>query len=767
VPDDRPGPGPFDDLFERLFENLETTFKDGGLGGAFGNAFGNPGPRPGATRPTANRGGARTPQLDRFGHDLTAAAADGKLDPVIGREGEIEQVLEVLSRRTKNNPVLVGDPGVGKTAIVEGIAQRVVEGTVPASLRDVRVVSVDLAGMLAGTRYRGDFEKRLTGVIDEVVAADRSIVLFVDELHQVIGAGAVEGGAMDASSMLKPALARGDLQMIGATTAGEYRRHIEKDPALERRFAPVKVPEPTVAGTVDILRGLAPRYAAHHDVRITDAALVAAAELADRYITDRFLPDKAIDVVDRAAARARMRHNGGVGPDVEPEIVDAEIVDDDIVDAEIVDDEAPAAPGDDRIEQLRRARDVAVDAEDYERAHLLTREIEVAEAAAGVTAPTAPPSFSKPAEPTTPTFTKPAEPAGPSVGAPGAPEVTPDDVAEVIARSTGIPVARLTAGERDRLLDLEVLLHRRVVGQDEAVEAVADAVRAGRAGLSHPERPVGSFLFLGPTGVGKTELARALAEALFGSVNALLRFDMSEYADRSSAMRLVGAPPGHIGYDDAGQLTEAVRRTPYAVLLLDEIEKAHVDVTATLLQVLDAGRLTDAHGRTVDFTHTVVIMTSNLGADRLLAAAAAGQPMEQVRDPLLTTVRAHFRPEFLNRIDDIVLFHALGRTELREITRMLLAGTAQRLAAQGITLHVTDAAMDWLAERGHQPELGARPLRRTIGREVERRLARMIIAEGAGPGQRVTVDVVGGVQNGELQGELGGASLSIEVESAS
>ena len=776
MPDDRPGPGsgPFDDLFERLFENLESTFKDGGLGG-LGDMFGGAtGPRPGAARPSGARGGARTPQLDRFGHDLTAAAAAGTLDPVIGREGEIEQVLEVLSRRTKNNPVLVGDPGVGKTAIVEGIAQRVVAGTVPATLRDVRVVSVDLAGMLAGTKYRGDFEKRLTGVIDEVVAADRAIVLFVDELHAVVGAGAAEGGAMDASTLLKPALARGDLQMIGATTAGEYRKHIEKDPALERRFAPVKVPEPTVAGTVAILRGLAPRYAAHHDVRISDAALVAAAELADRYITDRFLPDKAIDVVDRAAARARMRHNAAAGP--EPGVVDAEIVDADIVDAEVVDDGIVDAeiveesPVDEHVEQLRRARDVAVDAEDYERAHLLTREIDAAEAAAPAAPapPPAPEPETAPQASTKPSFTKPAEPqepTGPTVGAPGAPEVTPDDVAEVIARSTGIPVARLTAGERDRLLDLEQLLHRRVVGQDEAVEAVADAVRAGRAGLSHPERPVGSFLFLGPTGVGKTELARALAEALFGSVNALLRFDMSEYADRSSAMRLVGAPPGHVGYDDAGQLTEAVRRTPYSVLLLDEIEKAHVDVTATLLQVLDAGRLTDAHGRTVDFTHTVVIMTSNLGADRLLAAAAAGQPMEQVRDPLLTAVRAHFRPEFLNRIDDTVLFHALGRTELREITRLLLVGTAQRLAAQGITLTVTDAAVDWLAERGHEPELGARPLRRTITREVERKLSKMIISEGVSAGQRVVVDVVGGIRDGELQGELGSATLSIEVGS--
>ncbi|WP_308282738.1 ATP-dependent Clp protease ATP-binding subunit [Pseudonocardia nigra] len=668
MPEDRPGSGPFDDLFERLIGNLETTL---------GSAMSRPAPAPG-TGPT------RTPRLDRFGRDLTAAAAQGRLDPVIGRDAEVEQVIEVLARRTKNNAVLLGDPGVGKTAIVEGIAQRVSDGEVPAALRNVRVVALDLAGMLAGTKYRGEFEARLTGVIDEVVAAGRSIVLFVDELHAVVGAGAAEGGAMDAGTLLKPALARGDLQLIGATTVGEYRQHIEKDPALERRLAPVRIAEPTVEGTIAILRGLRPRYEGHHQVRISEDALVAAAELADRYVTDRFLPDKAIDLVDRAAARTRIR------------VARA--------DTGSLDEE--------RIAQLRRARDVAVDAEDYERALLLTRELEATE----------------------------AEVTGPARSV----QVTADDVAAVVALSTGIPVARLTATERHQLLDLEELLHRRVVGQDDAVEAVADAVRAGRAGLAHPDRPVGSFLFLGPTGVGKTELARALAEALFGSTHALLRFDMSEYADRGSALRLVGAPPGHVGYEDAGQLTEAVRRTPYSVLLLDEIEKAHPDVTAMLLQVLDAGRLTDAHGRTVDFTHTVVIMTSNLGADRLLAAAAAGRPVDEVRDPLLTAVRAHLRPEFVNRIDDVVLFHALGRAELHRITAMLLAQTTERLAAQGIVLHVAEAAVDWLADRGHQPELGARPLRRTIGREVERRLSRMIIAGELRSGQRVAVDLADG-----------------------
>ncbi|MEJ3656416.1 ATP-dependent Clp protease ATP-binding subunit [Actinomycetes bacterium KLBMP 9759] len=684
MPDDRPDLGPLDELVGRLLGNLESSF------GSFGE-------RPRPDEPGTPRN-PRTHRLDRFGRDLTAAAREGALDPVIGRDAEIAEVLEVLARRTKNNPVLVGDPGVGKTAIVEGIAQRVVEGSVPEALRGVRVVSLDLAGMVAGTRYRGDFEERLTKVIDEVVAARRSIVLFVDELHAVVGAGAAEGGAMDAGTLLKPALARGDLQLIGATTAGEYRRHIEKDPALERRFAPIRVDEPTVARTIEILRGLRSRYEQHHDVRIDDAALVAAAELSDRYITDRFLPDKAIDLLDRAGARARITASGP---------------------------QAAPAEEDERIVQLRRARDVAVDAEDYERAHLLTREID----AAGTT-------FSVPA-------------GDPAVGA--------DEIAAVVAQSTGIPVARLTAGERSRLLDLEDLLHRRVVGQFAAVEAVADAVRSGRAGLAHPDRPVGSFLFLGPTGVGKTELARALAEALFGGTDALLRFDMSEYADRSSAFRLVGAPPGHVGYDDAGQLTEAVRRTPYAVLLLDEIEKAHQDVTATLLQVLDAGRLTDSHGRTVDFTHTVVIMTSNLGAQELLAAAAAGRSVEDVRELLLFAVRAHFRPEFLNRVDEVVLFHALSAEELRQITAMMVGETAHRLAAQRITLDVSDAALDLLATRGHQPELGARPLRRTIGRELERRLSRMIIGNELVAGGRAVVDAVDGEITVAVEGAEGTA----------
>ncbi len=684
MPNDRPGLGPLDDLVTRLIDNLGESLADL-TDPDKANRLRDTGPgtpRPGAPR-QRRTGARRTPALDRYGRDLTDAAGRGELDPVIGREAEVEHVLEVLARRTKNNPVLVGEPGTGKSAIAEGIAQRVVDGRVPSALRDVRVVSLDLAGMVAGTRYRGDFEQRLTNVIDEVVVADRSIVLFVDEIHMVVGAGSAEGAPMDAASILKPALARGDLRLIGATTPQEYRRHIEKDAALERRFEPVRVAEPTVAATIAILRGLRTRYEQHHDVRITDAALVAAAELSDRHLTDRFLPDKAIDLIDRAGARARIR--AGRPSMTKPD---------------------PAAAK--RAEQLRRAREVALDAGDHERAERIAQDLDAGDLDAG------------------------------------AAEITAADVAQVLADATGIPVGRLTTTDRARLLDLEELLHRRVVGQDTAVTAVADAVRAGRAGLAHPDRPVGSFLFLGPTGVGKTELARALADALFGTTDALLRFDMSEFADRSSALRLVGAPPGHVGYDDAGQLTEAVRRTPYAVVLLDEIEKAHPDVTGTLLQVLDAGRLTDSHGRTVDFTRTVVIMTSNLGAEQLMAAAAAGRPAEDVHRELMAAVRARFRPEFLNRIDDVVAFPALDRAQLSRITGLLLDETAGRLRAQGIALTVTDAARDRLAELGHEPELGARPLRRTISRELDRRLSRMIIAGELSPGDHVVVDVTDG-----------------------
>ncbi|MGH3782265.1 MAG: ATP-dependent Clp protease ATP-binding subunit [Pseudonocardiaceae bacterium] len=661
MPDGPFGSGfnPLEDLVSRLVGGLEQSFG-------------------GTTKP-----GTSTQRLDRYGRDLTAAARAGLLDPVIGREDEVEQVLEVLSRRTKNNPVLIGDPGVGKTAIIDGIAQRIADGAVPEPLRNRRLIAVDLPGMLAGTKYRGEFEERLTAVIDEVTAAARTVVLFLDELHTVIGAGAgAEGGAMDASSMLKPALARGDLQLIGATTVDEYRRHIERDPALERRFQPILVAESSVEDTITILRGLRKRYESHHRVRITDEATDAAARLSDRYLTDRFLPDKAIDLIDRASARVRGR---GETPREDTRALQQ------------------------RVEQLTRAKDIAVDAEEYERAEALARELDLAivelETAHG-------------------------NPALP-------PEVSADDVAEIIARSTGIPVAQLTEVERHRLLHLEEQLRQRVVGQDEAVEAVADAVRASRAGLNHPDRPVGSFLFLGPTGVGKTELARALAQTLFGSQERLVRLDMSEFQDKHTVSRLIGAPPGYVGHDEPGQLTDAVRRTPYTVVLLDEIEKAHVDVSNMLLQVFDAGRLTDSRGRTANFANTVIIMTSNLGAEVLLAATGAGRSVEEVRESLMATVQRHFRPEFLNRIDDIVLFRGLDRPQLRTITELLLAETRQRLHAQDITLRLDDDAIDWIAGRGYRPEYGARPLRRAIGRELDRKLSRMLLTGELRPGQHV------------------------------
>jgi ATP-dependent Clp protease ATP-binding subunit ClpC len=636
-----------------------------------------------------SEGGARhdssTPTLDQYGRDLTQAAREGLLDPVVGREDEVEQTLEVLSRRTKNNPVLIGDPGVGKTAIVEGIAQRIVSGDVPESLRDRRVVSLDLSGMVAGSKYRGEFEERLKHVIDEVQAADREVVLFIDELHTVVGAGAAEG-SMGAGDMLKPMLARGELQVVGATTVDEYRKHIEKDAALERRFQPILVPEPSVEDTVAILRGLRDRYEAHHQVRISDEAIVAAAELSDRYVTNRFLPDKAIDLIDQASARVRLRSTT-----------------------------APADTRDleDRLARLERDKDAAVQAERYERADALKRETdEVRE------------QLELARERRT-----------------GVVVVTPEHVAEVVSRATGIPVSQLTEEERERLLRLEDTLHARVVGQDEAVEAVAEAVRRARAGLADPNRPVGSFLFLGPTGVGKTELARALAEALFSDENRLVRFDMSEFQERHTVSRLLGAPPGYVGYEEAGQLTEAVRRTPYSVLLLDEIEKAHPDVFNTLLQLLDAGRLTDAQGRTVDFSNTVVIMTSNTGADRILSATRSGRPVEDLREALMEDLGQRFRPEFLNRIDDIVIFSGLDRQQIRRIADLLLERTRRRLHAQHITLNLSDEALDWLADRGYQPEFGARPLRRTIQRELDNALARQLLDGAIGPGDTVSVDV--------------------------
>jgi ATP-dependent Clp protease ATP-binding subunit ClpC len=663
-------------------ETLQEAVTGGGRGGGGG----------GGRKPPSD-----TPTIDQFGTDLTAMAREGQVDPVVGREQEIEQTVEVLSRRTKNNPVLIGEPGVGKTAIVEGIAQRIIDGDVPDTLRDKRLVQIDLGGLVAGTRYRGDFEERLKKVIDEVRAHSDDLIIFIDELHTVVGAGAGEG-SMDAANMLKPALARGELHIIGATTIDEYRKDIEKDAALERRFQPILVPEPSVPDTIEILRGLRDRYEAHHQVRYTDEALVAAAELSDRYISDRFLPDKAIDLIDQAGARVRLKTKTPARDRREAE---------------------------QRLERLQREKDEAVAMEDYTRAADLRDQItELSQ---------------RPDSDTGEAGQKPEKTI---------PEVGVADIAEVVSRSTGIPVTQLTQEERERLLQLEGHLHQRVIGQDDAVAAVAEAVRRSRAGLADPDRPIGSFLFLGPTGVGKTELARALAEALFGSEDRMIRIDMSEFQERHTVSRLVGAPPGYVGYEEAGQLTEAVRRTPYAVLLLDEIEKAHQDVFNILLQVLDDGRLTDGQGRTVDFKNTVVIMTSNLGSDligrRRLGfdggrADASSTEDAQLRDRIMSRLRESFRPEFLNRIDEIIVFRHLDETQLRQITSLLLEETTRRLHAQDITVDFTTEAVDWLAQRGFQPEFGARPLRRTIQREVDNKLSSMLLDGRLVRGQHVTV----------------------------
>jgi ATP-dependent Clp protease ATP-binding subunit ClpC len=636
------------------------------------------------------RPASTTKTLDEYGRDLTDEARQGKLDPVIGRSDQIEQTIEILSRRTKNNPVLLGDPGVGKTAIVEGIAQRIVNDDVPETLTGKRLVALDMAGMIAGTKYRGEFEERLKGVIDEISDNADSLIVFIDEIHTVVGAGAAEG-SMDAGNMLKPALARGELHMIGATTLDEYRNNIEKDPALERRFQPVLVSEPTVEETIEILTGLKDRYEAFHRVRITEEAIIAAAELSDRYVRDRFLPDKAIDLIDQAGARVRLRSKA------KPENTRA---------------------AEEELRRIGRERDQAISAEDYKRADELKAQIDEHRAQR-----------------------ERAQQDGRKEARARAPEVTAEDIAELVSRRTGIPVSQLTQEERDRLLKLEERLHERVVGQDEAVEAVAEAVRRARAGLADPNRPDGSFLFLGPTGVGKTELARTLADALFGSEDVMVRLDMSEYQERHTVSRLVGAPPGYVGHEEAGQLTEAVRRKPYAVLLFDEIEKAHADVFNILLQILDDGRLTDSQGRTVDFKNTVVIMTSNLGADRIQAfARKQSGSFDELKEELMGVLRHSFRPEFINRIDEIIVFQALTKEQLVQITSLMLDRVARRLRAQHIEVEFSEAAVGHLAEVGFDPEFGARPLRRAIQRELENELSRLLLGGSVEPDDRVRVD---------------------------
>ena len=684
--------------------------------------------------------------LKKYARDLTQAARDGKLDPVIGRDEEIRRAIQVLSRRTKNNPVLIGEPGVGKTAIAEGLALRIVNGDVPESLKDKQLLALDMGALIAGAKYRGEFEERLKAVLNEVTSAQGGIILFIDEMHTLVGAGKADG-AMDASNLLKPALARGELHCIGATTLDEYRKHVEKDAALARRFQPVFVSEPTVEDTVSILRGLKEKYELHHGVRITDAAIVAAATLSNRYITDRFLPDKAIDLVDEASARLRMQ------VDSKPEELDE--LDRRIVQLRIEQEalKKETDPGSrDRLgrletelvgleeksgsltarwkaekdklgsaqkikEQLEQARTELANAQrrgEYQRAGELTY---------GVI-----PDLEKRLK----------DVEGSDSGALVAEAVTANDVAQVVSRWTGVPVDRMLEGEKDKLLKMEEKLAQRVVGQSEAVHAVATAVRRARAGLQDPNRPIGSFMFLGPTGVGKTELTKALASFLFDDETALVRLDMSEYMEKHSVARLIGAPPGYVGYEEGGALTEAVRRRPYQVVLFDEIEKAHPDVFNVLLQVLDDGRLTDGQGRTVDFRNTLIIMTSNLGSE-FLVAQAEGEDSDAVRDEVMTVVRSHFRPEFLNRVDEIILFHRLQRAQMGAIVEIQLKRLQSLMDERKLTLALDPSARDWLAQKGYDAAYGARPLKRVIQKNVQDPLAEMILGGTVRDGETVTV----------------------------
>jgi len=700
--------------------------------------------------------------LERYGRDLTTLAAQGKLDPVIGRDDEIRRVIQVLSRRTKNNPVLIGEPGVGKTAIAEGLAQRIVRQDVPEGLKNRRLVALDMGALIAGAKFRGEFEERLKAVLKEVQDAAGDVILFIDELHTVVGAGAAEG-AMDASNLLKPMLARGELHCIGATTLDEYRKHIEKDAALERRFQPVLVDQPSVEDTISILRGLRERYEVHHGVRIKDAALVSAAVLSDRYITERFLPDKAIDLVDEAAAKLRTEIDSMPAEldEVARRVMQLEI------EREALKKETDTASRS-RLEKLEKELAELREQADALRARweqekgaigklrslreeieTTKREIEQAERQY---------DLNRAAELKYGTLAQlehtlqeeearlESADTGPRLMKE---EVDEEDIADIVARWTGIPVSRLMEGEVQKLLHLEEQMHQRVVGQEEAVKAVADAVIRARSGLKDPNRPIGSFIFLGPTGVGKTEVARALARCLFDDDGAMIRVDMSEYMEKHTVARLIGAPPGYVGYEEGGQLTEAVRRRPYAVILLDEIEKAHHDVFNVLLQLLDDGRLTDGHGRTVDFKNTVIIMTSNVGSQIILGHRGGDHPEQYaaMRDEVLGALRQHFRPEFLNRVDEVVVFHALSREQLKQIVGIQLRHLQARLAERKIELELSQRALDHFAETGYDPVYGARPLKRLLQRELETALGRKLLEGSVTEGSRVVVDV----EHGALQ----------------
>ncbi|MCR4443099.1 MAG: ATP-dependent Clp protease ATP-binding subunit [Peptococcaceae bacterium] len=643
----------------------------------------------------ANRN-TQTPSLNEYGRDLTHLSQEGKIDPVIGRDKEIERVIQVLSRRTKNNPVLIGEPGVGKTAIVEGLAQRIEKGQVPETIKGKRVVALDMAALVAGSKYRGDFEERLKRVMEEIRTAG-NVIVFIDEMHTLIGAGAAEG-AIDASNILKPALARGELQAIGATTLDEYRKHVEKDPALERRFQPIMVAEPTKEETIAILMGLRDLYEAHHRVKITDEAIRAAAEFSDRYITDRFLPDKAIDLVDEAASRVRLKVHT-----CPPDIRTLEL----------------------NIENLNKEKEAAIMAQEYEKAAELRDAEQKARKELEEIKATWEQEKNKEIQ-----------------------YVTEDDIAHVVSSWTGIPVQRLAQEESERLLKMEEVLHQRIVGQDEAIKAVSSAIRRARAGLKDPKRPIGSFIFAGPTGVGKTEVAKALAEILFGDEDAMIRLDMSEYMEKHTVARLIGAPPGYVGYDEGGQLTEAVRRRPYSVVLLDEIEKAHSDVFNTLLQVMEDGRLTDAKGRTVNFRNTVIIMTSNVGATTLRKEATVGftagdtekDEYRRMKNRIMEEIKKAFRPEFLNRVEDIIVFHPLNQEHLKQIVTLMVNNLIKRLAEQDIIVQVTDSAKELIIKEGYNPTFGARPLRRAIQNLVEDRLSEEMLKATFRKGEQVIVD---------------------------